>query len=264
MKLNIVTGSSNSLGKCFLRAMAKKEDITIGFSRRGCELENVINIKVDLLDKNSIKKELFGVLTSLDVNSLSSIHLVHTASKIKNEFIDINLPEYSTIDYDGDWVDDEVYHCTFTTFKNTHEALIECLSTIWKQDLPKYLNIIWSLVDKKNWEPSSHKSMVRANKILRNYVQQVCNIDKSHMGNCCSVGTLATESELKSRPYWEHQYWLKEEVVVHSILDRNVAFIPWKYDDENRYEPNPQYETYYKEETDEQMSERFKREIGLI
>lgn len=264
MKLNIVTGSSNSLWKAFLKGISSSKDITIGLSRRWFSLDNVINIKVDLLDKNSVKKELLTILTSLDISLLSSVHLVHTASKIKNEFSDLNLPEYSTIDHDCDWIDDEVFHCTFTTFKNTHEALIECLSAIGKQDVPKYLNIIWSLVDKKDWEPSSHKSMVRSNKILRNYIQQICNSDKSHMGNCCSVGTLATESELKSRPYWEHQYRLKEEVVVHSILDRNVAFIPWKYDDEDRYEPNPQYEAYYKEETDEQMSERFKREIGLI
>lgn len=264
MKLNIVTGSSNSLWEAFLNEMGNSKDITIWLSRRWNTLDNVIDVRVDLLDKNSTKKELFDVLNSFDTNELSSVHLVHTASKIKNEFDDIDLPEYSTIDNDWDWIDDEVLHCTFTTFKNTHEALVECLSAIDKSNIPKYLNIICSLVDKKSWIPSSHKSMIETNKMLRTYVQEVCDSKKLYMGNCCSVGTLATKSELESRPHWEHQYWLKEEAVVRSIMDRNVKFLPWEYIDEDRYEPNPRYETYYKDETDEEMLERFKKEIGLL
>lgn len=263
MKLNIVTGSSNSLGKSFLKNIANTEDITIWLSRRWCNIPNVINLQVDLLDSLSVKKELLKILSTIDSTKISSVHLIHTASKIKNELHDIPDPKYNTIDLDGDWIDDDVLHCTYTTFVNTHQALIECLQNIWKSDVAKYVNIIGTLLDKKSRTPSSHKSMVSANKLLRNYIIWLCHKDKSYKWNCVSVWTIATESELAYRKNGEHKYWLKEDVVVQSILERNVAFVPW-YTDEDRYEHNPRYLEYYKDETDEQMNERFKKEIGLI
>jgi hypothetical protein len=43
--------------------------------------------------------------------------------------------------------------------------------------------------------------MVRANKLLRNYVPLLCQKDPTYKGICTSVGTIATESELKYRPF---------------------------------------------------------------
>jgi hypothetical protein len=240
--------------------MANEKDITIGLSRRWCDIANVLNIKVDLLDKEQIKRELLGVLSSLNIQNISSIHVIHTASKIKNELQGVDDVKYNTIDLDGDGIDDEVLHCTYTTFKNTHEALLECLQIFEKDNLPKYINIVGTLLDKKLWIPSSHASMIKTNNLLRDYVKQICEVDKSYKVNCVSVGTIATESELSYRKNWEHDYWLKEKTVVDSILERNIAFVS-EYTDEDRYEHNPRYVEYYKDETDEQMTKRFMREI---
>jgi hypothetical protein len=117
------------------------------------------------------------------------------------------------------------------------------------------------LLDKKSREPTTHTSMIRANKLLRQYVPLLCQKDPTYKGICTSVGTIATESELKNRPFWEHTYRLKEEQVVHSVLQNNQSFEN-VYIDSDLYVYNPNYE-YYKNETDEQMTERFKREIGL-
>lgn len=263
MKLNIVTGSSNSLGKTFLKHIANDDDVTIWISRRWCDMSNVINLKVDLLDKKETKKRLYDIFSTIDFKKISSIHIIHTAAKIKNELTGMEDPRYIALDLDKDGIDDEVFNCTYTTFNNIHDIVVEFLKDIGKWTLPKYINIIWTLLDKKNREPSSHKSMIKTNKLLRNYVLWLCEKDWTYKWVCVSVWTIATESELNHRKHWEHQYWLKESSVVSSILERNSVFVN-EYSDVDLYVHNPRYEQYYKYETDEQMTERFKREIGLI
>ena len=214
-------------------------------------------------EAEEIKNRIFKVLLTFDYTKISSVHLIHTASKIKNELKDINNPNYNTLDLDGDWIDDEVLNSTYTTFKNTHQALLDCLKDIGNEKVFKYLNIIGTLLDKKDWEASSHRSMIRANKLLRNYVEWLCINDPTYKWICVSVWTIATERELEYRKNWEHEYWLKEDIVVDSILERNIQFTN-EYVDANLYVYNPKYDSYYKNETDSQMTERFKREIGLI
>ncbi len=262
MRLNIVTGSSNSLGKTFLNALANENDTTIGLSRRGCAIANVHNISVDLQDTAQVRKILFDTLTTVDINKLTSVHLFHTAWKVKNEFNDINNPKFTTLDLNQDWIDDEVFGSTFMTLKNTHNALVECLNSLWKNDLPKFINIIWTLLDKRVSEPSSHKSMVKTNKLIRAYVTWLCTQDPTYKWVCVSVWTIATENEITYRKYWEHQYWLKEQMVVDSILKRNEVFLN-EFTDADLFMHNPKYETYYKHETPEQMVVRFKKEIGI-
>jgi hypothetical protein len=130
MKLNIVTGSSNSLGKAFLEEMKTPVDITIGFSRRGAGIEGIFDRKVNLLQKEMVKKHLFEVLEQIPPSAISSVHLVHTASKIKNEFPDIDDPLYTRIDLDGDGIDDEILASTYLTFITTHTALEEILQSL--------------------------------------------------------------------------------------------------------------------------------------
>ncbi|MEI7478424.1 MAG: hypothetical protein WCJ81_08385 [bacterium] len=113
------------------------------------------------------------------MHDISEVHLIHTASKIKNEFNDLADARYRTDDSDGDGIDDDVFHSTYTTLENTCEELFACLQSHEKESIPKYLNIICSLVDKKPWEPSSHKSMVRTNKLMRKYIQEKCEVDAS-------------------------------------------------------------------------------------
>lgn len=259
----MVTGSSNSLGKAFLNAIANERDITVGLSRRGCTLDHVHDILVDLQDITQVKSKLYTLLTAIDTSKVTSVHLFHTASKVKNEFSDVQDPRFITRDVNQDGIDDEVFDCTFTTLKNTREALITCLESIGKPELPKYINIIWTLLDKKASEPASHKSMVRTNKIIRDYVSDLCRQDPTYKWVCVSVWTIATENELMYRKYGEHQYWLKEAMVVDSILARNHVFIN-EFTDADLFVHNPRYEAYYKHETAEQMVERFKKEIGLL
>jgi hypothetical protein len=57
---------------------------------------------LDLLNKEEIKNRIFKVLLTFDYTKISSVHLIHTASKIKNELKDINNPNYNTLDLDGD------------------------------------------------------------------------------------------------------------------------------------------------------------------
>jgi hypothetical protein len=67
------------------------------------------------------------------------VKIIHTASKIKNEFNDIQDSRFNTIDNDGDGIDDEVLECTYTTLKNIHDAVVSCLQN---NETPISINII--------------------------------------------------------------------------------------------------------------------------
>jgi len=225
-------------------------------------------LKVDLLSKEYTKKELFEAIKSCDLTKVESIHIFHTASKIKNELPGVLLedgmpdPKFTMIDHDNDGIDDEVLKCTLHTFVNTQLWLNEILVELWQQNKPKFFNIIWALVDKKDWIPTSHSSMIKANRMLREYLNELTKKDKTIQGVCTSVWTIATASELGHRKFWESDYWLQEKEVVNTIIEKNKKF-EGGYSDQDIFSFNPRYESYYKTETDAQMTERFKREYGL-
>ena len=268
MKLNIITASANSVGKSILQRVVNPKDVTIAFSRSWTNVEGAFNIKVsDLTNTEEVKKSLLEVFNTLPSNEISEVNLFHNCCyavceipNLQKDFPDhIDNPKLVIQDNDGDGIDDRSYHSLLTTFRNVLEGILshypEKNLSIWT---------ICSLTDKKSYIPTIFQSLVKTNLMLRNDLEKLVIDNNNIQGVCISAATVRTETEDNFRKYCnEKDYRVSPESVAQALVNAMQTHKN-EYEDIPLYMYNPRYHSYYKNETDEQMTERFKREIGLI
>lgn len=268
MKLNIVTAASNSVGKAILEKIANSEDITIGLSRKWCEIANVLDCRVtDLINNEITQKELLEIFSMIDMSKIEKVRLFHNCCLAKyefpKEFVQYIPEEYKNKvicqDHDGDWIDDWAYHTLITTFKNV-------FSTIYPLCKDKLLSIwtICSLTDKKRvysenqWKyisPSLFHSMVESNWILRNELSSLVQNNTNIHSVCISAATVKTDTEDKFRKYsLDKNYWVSGEMVADALKDLMENFKNTSID-EDVFVHHPERDKL-SNETDEQLTKR--------
>lgn len=272
MNLNIVTAASNSVGKSILKKIGNSQDITLGLSRRWCDIANVLNVQlIDLTDEEEVKKTLMTVLGSIDSNSIDTIRIFHNCCYAVAEVpdLDVNHPllqqEPKLIDKlilqdnDGDGIDDRAYHSLLTTFDNV-------FTTVQYHYPNKKISVgtICSLIDKKKYIPTIFQSMVRSNKMLRGKIESLAMSNANIQAVCISASTVKTGTETNFRKFCKEQQYRTSWDTIADVLVSEMKEHKNLYKDIDVYTFNPRYNEYYKNETDEQMTERLKWEIGLI
>ena len=267
MNLNIVTAASNSVGNAILQKIANQNDVTLWLSRKGCNISNVFNIQItDLTNRETTQQELYKILNQIDISKIDVIKLFHNCCYAVAEIPNLDKnhplssnPKLNIQDIDWDSIDDRSYHSLLTTFRNIFGVLMLKYSN-------KKISIgaICSLIDKKSYVPTIFSSMVKSNRILREEIQSLVIKNINIQSICISASTVMTQTENEFRKYCtEKKYWTSGNVVADVLVSemkehKNI------YKDVDVYTFNPRYNEYYKNETDEQMIERLKQEIGLI
>lgn len=272
MKLNIVTAASNSVWKAILEQIANPEDITIGLSRKGCDIDNVLDCRItDLTNKEVTQRELLKMLSIIDISTIDIIKIFHNCCYAVAEIPNLDknhsllksnpelISKVTLQDLDGDGIDDRAYNSLLTTFRNVFSIISE--------KYPDKKISIWticSLTDKKKYIPTVFQSMVKSNKIIREEIEWLARWNIKIQSVCISASTVRTETEENFRKFCtEKEYWVSWETVAH-VLVSEMKEHDNVYKDIDLYIPHPQYNEYYKDETDNQMTERLKKEIGLI
>lgn len=272
MKLNIVTAASNYVWKAILEKITNPEDITIGLSRKGCEMANVLNVQVsDLADHESTSQVLNRVLATIDMSKVEIVKIFHNCCYAVAEIPDLDknhpllkenpelLQKLILQDLDWDWIDDRSYHSLLTTFRNVFGIISEkCCDkkiSIWT---------ICSLIDHKSYIPTVFQSMVKTNKILREEINSLSNWNKNIQSVCISASTVRTETEQNFRKNCpDKDYWVSGQTVADSLV---LAMNQHKnsYRDIPVYVFNPNYDEIYKNETDEHVTQRIMWDIWLL
>lgn len=268
MKLNIVTASSNSVWKAILEKIANPEDITIGLSRKGCDVANVLDCRItDLIDFPITQKELSQILSSIDMSKIEKVNLFHNCCLAKYEFPeeyikyipDIYKDKVTCKDYNGDGIDDWAYDTLITTFRNVFSVLSPlCQST------PLSIWTICSLTDKKRVyseklgkmiSPSLFHSMVESNLILRNEISYLVQNNKNIHFACVSAATVKTDTEDQFRKYsLDKDYWVSWEMIADTLQRLMKNFVNTSVD-EDVFVSHPEWDRISKE-TDEQITKR--------
>lgn len=268
MKLNIVTAAANSVGKSILEKIANKEDITIGLSRRWCEIANVIDWKItDLTNQELTQKELMEVLSTIKNKKIDNIKLYHNCwyavaelpwlskdNQIFKYHPDL-LPKLFLQDDNWDGIDDRTYNSAISSFINVFSAIQKQF-----KDTPLSLWIICSLTDKKEYITSVFQSMVRTNRKLRAIVEKLTMEYNNINWICVSASTVRTPTEEIFRQYsWDKEYRASVEYISTILVD-SMQLSHHTYIDIDAYVKHPEYEIRFKNEMDDQFTERLKSE----
>ena len=258
-KTLILTGRSNSVGKKIIEE-AKWYETKFWVSRSFVDIPWTIGMQIDL--KDSLWIALMSEMLEPYIKQ-NDIHIIHTAGKIKNElpakWKDIlDLLDFQTIDNDNDGIDDEVFKNTYIPLHN----LISNMLRLYPNNKIR-IGVILSVADFKEPIPATHKSMIKVNRLVRELLGWLLNKYNNISSRIISIWTMATESELKKRINWDKDYWIKPEAVSSALLDDMNDDKLWKQSDRSLFVPHPEYETYFKNETQEQVVERFKYEYWL-
>lgn len=237
-----------------------KENLVITLWRNQMKeyCENTQHLIVDLLDTQQIEDKLLPILEKSKNEMIENVYIIHGAGKAKNELLGVT----PIIDKDNDGIDDEMYNAQIKTFDNIHSYI----NNFFKQDA-NYNKIkftivgMWSLIDRFN--SPIHQSMRAVNNITRERLKKIAKKNSNYHTIMLSLSTVATETEKQYRKYADQTYWLSGSEVV----DKSIETISHReniYEDIAIYKYHPLYETYFKNETNEQRIERFKKEIGII
>ena len=227
MKLNIVTAASNSVGRAILEKIANSEDITIGLSRKGCNIADVLDMRItDLINSQTTQMELAEILSSVDMSKIDKVNLFHNCCLAKYEFPEEYLKyipeEYKNKvtckDFDEDGIDDWAYDTLITTFRNVFSSLYPlCKSiklSIWTICSLTDKKIVYSEKLDKMISPSIFHSMVQSNWILRNEISALAQEYENIHSVCISAATVKTETEDQFRKYsLDKDYWVSGEKV---------------------------------------------------
>ena len=106
--------------------------------------------------------------------------------------------------------------------------------------------------------------MIRANKIFRKQLLDLVKDKLNTQVTIISCSTVKTETEENFRKHSEDmEYWLNCNQIATELFN-NMNKFDNKFRDIDCYIPHPDYETRFKNETDEDKTHRIMREIGLI
>lgn len=268
MKLNIVTAASNSVWQAILHKIANPNDITIGLSRKGCDIANVLDCRItDLANKETTKQELSTILSRIDFSTIDRVRLFHNCClgkyEFPQEFLQYIPEEYKNKvicqDYDGDGIDDWAYHSLITTFRNVFSTLQPLCS-----DTMLSIGAICSLTDKKKvyseklWRivsPTIFSSMVKSNWILRDEIDLLAKTNKNIQSVCISSSTVKTQAEDEFRKYsLDKEYRVSGEMIADALEFETRDFAN-QYKDIDVFVPHPDFIKFLKE-TDEDLTKR--------
>jgi hypothetical protein len=265
MQLNIISAGVNSVGNELITSIQNPDEKIIALSRRGTAFDNALNLKVsDLTHPEETREALLNVFAQLPNDQIDHIKFFHNCCyaiceipNIERDFPEhAHHPKLKMRDEDGDGIDDRTYHSLLTTFRNVLAPLLE-----YYPDKKISLGTICSLTDKKDYIPTVFQSMVKANNILRDSIEQLVFTNKNIHGVVVSASTVKTKTEENFRKYCEDkEFRVPAELIattLHSIMHQREN----KYIDIPVYVHHPRYEEYYKNETDEEMTERLKQEV---
>jgi len=268
MKLNIVTAGANSVGQALLKKLATPNEVTISLSRRWVvDLPHMQDVRItDLTDLNTTKKELHDLFTSLQGITIDHICLFHNCCYAIAEIPDLDPlhplatnPKLKKIDADGDGLDDRTYHALLTTFRNVFSLV--------SSYFPEHRFSVWaicSLTDKKSYIPTIFYSMVRTNLLVREELQSIVHNNSNIHVSVVSASTVATETEVHFRPYSEDKdYRVTVDQVAKALID-TLEVHTNIYEDNDLFIVHPEREHKFKDETDEQMTARLMKEIGVL
>lgn len=262
-KIIIITGISNLIGKEFMRYYSYDDsNIVIGiWHTHECRygFKNSREVQIDLLMNQQIVAKLTPILSEITWANIERCIFIHSAGKAKNDELGI----HTIIDNNGDGLDDEMYAAQVTTFTNLHEFLVGFLT---KAGVFSSLHItlvgFGSLIDKR-FEPSPiHRSIRGVNNITRKIFHELSRQYSNYAPLIFTVSTVATEKEKEYRKHADQTYWL----LPSELVDKAMKYIDdtqLGYRDKHIYKTHPLFEFYYKNETTDQLVERYKREIGI-
>lgn len=256
----LITGVSSIIGEEFSRYYSYGSDnlvFTLGRKFiRSCG--NTQHLIVDLLDYDKIKQKILFVLEQTKNDLIENVCIIHWAGKSKNELLGIT----PIIDLDGDDIDDEMFDSQIKTFDNLYDSV----SSFFKQN-NLYNEIKFTIIGMGSWidkfNSPIHKSMREINNLMRDKLKLMAFENHNHHTIMLSLSTVATETEKQYRRFADQTYWLSGR----DVVDKSIETInDWKnvYEDISIYRYHPLYESYFKNETNDQRIERFKREIGII
>lgn len=276
MKLNIVTAASNSVWQAILKKIANTEDITIGLSRKGCDIANVLDCRItDLIKKKITQKELSDILSKIDFSKIDRVRLFHNCClgkyEFPEEFLQYIPQEYANkvrcYDDDGDGVDDWAYHTLITTFQNVFSTLHPLC-----KDTTLSIGTICSLTDKKKVyserqqkiiSPTIFSSMVKSNWVLRDEIDLLVKTNHNIQSVCISSSTVKTQVEDEFRKYsLDKTYWVEGDQVADALVYQTKEFKN-EYKDIDVFVHHPEWIKFL-QETDEDLIKRLLFEISNV
>lgn len=276
MKLNIVTAASNSVWQAILHKIANPNDITIGLSRRWCDIANVLDYRItDLANKETTKQELSTILSRIDFSTIERVRLFHNCClgkyEFPQEFLQYIPEEYiskvTCQDLDGDGIDDWAYHSLITTFRNVFSTLQPLCS-----DTMMSIGTICSLTDKKKvfseklWHivsPTIFSSMIKSNCILRDEIDLLAKTNKNIQSVCISSSTVKTKSEEDFRKHSLDKEYRATGDMIADVLEFETREFTNQYKDIDVFVPHPDFIKFL-QETDEDLIKRQLFEITSI
>ena len=269
MKLNIITAASNSVGQAIGKKIANTNDITLGLSRRGSNIENVQDIRVtDLSNVETTRCELHDVLSGINPSTIDGVRLFHNCGLAKYEFPAEMRTQYPALsqstkficeDADGDGIDDGAYNALVTTFRN-----IFSLIQSHYPNIPISIGTICSLMDKRKYDSEVAKqpisstvfsSMIKSNRILRNELDLLSKEYENVQSVCVSAATIKTETEQNIRKHsLDQEYWVTPDTIA-SVLVEETEHHRNEYKDIDVFVHHPRRADFVKE-TDEDLTKR--------
>jgi hypothetical protein len=215
--------------------------------------ENIIPVKIDLLDINKTKNALLQSLQCNDFSMLKKIYFLHFVWGFKYEGKN-QIPE---IDNDNDGIDDEIFSSNITTFNNIFDILYT-----YRNNSNKEIPItLFNIGSKRDHNPKAvpWPSYAIVKNKLRKKFSYLSNSWNNINGLFINAATIDISKERKLRPFGEYEYWLSvNEIFEKSILELQSA--DW-YKELEIYKYHPKYETHFKQETLDNTHDRWLKEM---
>jgi len=258
-RLAIVTGANGALGACFVKHFVEEEQTQcVAMSRSDLETE-ALHFKVDLLDAKGVSE----AIKKIDISEVDDVILVHGVGKFKYE----ELESVERGEEDG--IDDEVFSSNYQTFVNVVNPLVEKLNQEHDCDRETTLALcaFGSVTDK--YKIPFWRSYTYAKDTLREYIKDLAKSEDWKgliRGRFVNVSTTDTGNENKLRPNVtpeEKKYWLKPEKILDRAIEAIENLAP-EWEEIDIYEPMPGFdpESYYSD--NEQIKEKWDRQMGLV
>ncbi len=261
-KIIFVTGISNLIGFEYMKYYSYDDrHMIIGISRTQlCNygLQNSQEVQIDLLSNDQIISQLTPIMNAIDWTHIKECILIHTAGKAKNDELGIHIIN----DANGDGFDDEMFDAQINTFENLHSFLVSSLEQKGVFNSIRMVLVGFTSLMDLRYSPL-HKSMRAINNVMRQRFLALSQQYFNYRAIIFFVSTIATEKELEYRKHADKTFWLSPEYLCNKSIpvidDASVGYVPKKI-----FKNHPLYDVYFKNESIEQLVERYKRETGII